>query len=230
MDISPLVVPTLSEISKTKVSWGALGSPDFMDIWILGCGPSLDDVEIPPNVLTIGTNDTYLKYWSPIYVTTDANALRRDYPENKAQAIIHYTAINPERPIPPIDRIAGRPLESIYKPERCSLRKSGAFAAWVAVNCFKATRLHFIGFDMEISRGHFKDALTRVGWERTYTAQRERLADICKDIEAHIWIKDRFVPVSVLPVIIREALPGHTAPRFDKRHFVRIPLPANKRK
>ncbi len=201
-----------------------------MDIWILGCGPSLDDVEIPKDVLTLGTNDTYLRHWSPIYVTTDVNALRRDYPENKAQALIYFTAINPERPIPPIDRISGRPLESIYKPERCNLRKSGVFAAWVAVNCLKATRLHFIGFDMEASRGHFAGALTRVGWERTYTAQRERLADICKDIEAHIWIKDRFVPVSVLPVIIREALPGHTAPRFDKRHFVRIPLPANKRK
>ena len=166
-----------------------------MDIWVLGCGPSLGEVQIPPDVFTIGINDSYLHHWSPIYVTTDANALRRDYPENKAQALVYYTGINPERPIPPIERLPGRPLDSVYKPERPSLRKSGVFAAWVAVKCFKATSIHFIGLDMEIRRGHFSGALERVGWERTYGAQRKRLRDICTDIEAYIWVEDHFAPV-----------------------------------
>ncbi len=201
-----------------------------MDIWILGCGPSLGEVSIPPDVLTIGTNDSYRHHWSPVYVTSDAQSLRRDYPENKAQAIIYYTAINPARPIPPIDILPGRPLEPIYKPERPSLRKSGVIAAWVAVNCFKATRLHFIGFDMEASRGHFTGAIERTGWERTYGAQRMRLRSICADTEAYIWVQDHFAPVDALPVTCREALPGHKEPIFDKRNFIQTSLPASARR
>ncbi len=161
-------------------------------------------------------------------MTTDANALRRDYPENKAQALIYYTGINPERPIPPIERLPGRPLDSVYKPERPSLRKSGVFAAWVAVKCFKATSIHFIGLDMEMRRGHFSGALERVGWERTYGAQRKRLRDICENIEAYIWVEDHFAPVDSLPVTVREVLPGHKEPLFDKRNFVLRSLPADK--
>ncbi len=176
-------------------------------------------------MLTIGTNASYLHHWSPIYVTTDANALRRDYPENKARALIYYTAINPEKPIPPIERIPGRPLESIYMPERSALRKSGVFAAWVAINCFKATRVFLLGFDMEFSRGHFKSATKRVGWERTYATQRLRLREVCKDTEAHIWIQDHFAPVEALPVTVRKVLPGHGEPLFDNRHFALRRLP-----
>ncbi|GAG44928.1 unnamed protein product, partial [marine sediment metagenome] len=52
-----------------------------MDIWVLGCGPSLAEVPIPPDVFTIGVNNSYKHHWSPVWAGGDFRALRRDYTE-----------------------------------------------------------------------------------------------------------------------------------------------------
>ncbi len=171
-----------------------------MDAWVLGCGPSLAEVEIPRDALSIGTNNSYERVWSPIYATSDKDALKRDYPY-KSRALLHIAAIDPERPEVDVERVADRPLEYITRPERPMLRKSGVFAYWIAKHIFKADRVMLVGFDMETSIGHFDGREAPNGDTQNYFAQRERLRKLHDQYggETWIWLLDRFIPLQNLP-------------------------------
>lgn len=165
---------------------------------MLGCGPSLTEVQIPQDVFTIGINNSYKHHWSPVWCGTDLRALRRDYKvEDAKRPLVWFTAIHPPRV--GVHEVPGRPLIEIPLSERISLRKGGAFAYWVAVNIFKATRVHLIGFDMESDCRHFDDLDKTL--TQTYVSQRYQLVQIQKasQVESWIWIKGGFHPVESLP-------------------------------
>lgn len=167
-----------------------------MDVWVLGCGPSLKEVNIPPDVFTIGTNSSYKVHWSPVWAGTDLRALRRDYAvEDHERPLVWFAGIDPARV--GVRLRPGRPLVSILRPERPSLRKAGVFAYWLACEVFKASRVHLVGFDMETRPSHFDDAR----FSDTYVSQRFQLKEIQEKsgVESWIFLIDRFVPVSSLP-------------------------------
>lgn len=171
-----------------------------MDIWVLGCGPSLREVCIPPDVFTIGTNNSYKQHWSPIWAGTDIRALRRDYQEIEVhnRPLMWFSAIDPDRI--KLDREPGKPLEFIQRPERPSLRKAGVFAYWVACHVFRASRVHLIGFDMEAAPVHFDDG-KQSDW--SYESQRFQMLEIQRkyDVETWIWLTgdEIFYPLKALP-------------------------------
>lgn len=167
------------------------------DVWVLGCGPSLRDVEIPEGVIRIGTNNSYETVYSPIYATSDKDALKRDYP-HLSRALAHFAAIDPQ--MVGVPRVAGRPLEYIPRPERPMLRKSGVFAYWLALQCFKAERVHLVGYDMETAIGHHHGRPAERETDN-YFAQRKRLKKLHKEfgVPTWIWLIDRFISIDALP-------------------------------
>ena len=169
-----------------------------MDIWVLGCGPSLGEVQIPPDVLTIGVNNSYKHHWSPIWAGGDLRALKRDYNAIKDtdRPLIYFTSIDPKRVL--VKTRPGRPLEHILRPERPKMRKGGTFAYWLACNVFKATRVHIIGCDMETNPKHF-DSDGASDWN--YAPQRHHMKEIQKasGVESWIFISGEWMPVSMLP-------------------------------
>ena len=169
-----------------------------MDIWVLGCGPSLSEVSIPPDVLTIGVNNSYKHHWSPVWAGGDLRALKRDYAdiEDTDRPLIYFSSIDPKRVFVKVR--PGRPLEFISRPERPNLRKGGTFAYWLACNVFKATRVHIIGFDMETNPKHF-DGDKLSDWN--YAPQRRNMKAIQKasGVESWIFIDGSWMPVAMLP-------------------------------
>ncbi len=112
---------------------------------MLGCGPSLRDICIPPHAFSIGVNNSYLKHWSPIYATCDSKALKRDV--NRAHALSYYSAVNPKK--------VGVERKDVVFFEGLRVARSGTFAYWLALQCFKATKVYLAGFDMDFRQGHF---------------------------------------------------------------------------
>lgn len=169
-----------------------------MEVWVLGCGPSLAEVQIPQDVFTIGTNNSYKHQWSPIWAGTDLRALRRDYNdiEDNQRPLLYLSAIDPARV--GVKPRQGRPLVYIPHGERVTLRKAGVFAYWAALRLFGATQVHLIGFDMEANATHFdSDALTN----QTYISQRYQLVKLQKEygVPSWIWIDNKFYPIADLP-------------------------------
>lgn len=117
-------------------------------MWVLGCGPSLNEVCIPPHVFTIGVNTSYLKHWSPIYTTCDSAALRRDY--GRAAALHYISGIRPEK----VD-LHGR--KDIEYSGYITIARSGTLAYWAALKLFKADFVKLVGFDMDWKQGHFNE-------------------------------------------------------------------------
>lgn len=169
-----------------------------MDVWVLGCGPSLAQVEIPSDAFCIGTNNSYKQHWSPVWAGCDLRALRRDYAiADSLRPLVWLTAIDPKRVS--VKETPGRPLIHIPLQERIQLRKAGVFAYWAAIALFKATRVFLVGFDMEGDCRHFDQPGKRL--TQTYIAQRYQLVQFQKEtgVESWIWIEDSFHPVKSLP-------------------------------
>ena len=169
-----------------------------MECWVLGCGPSLTEVQIPQDVFTIGINNSYKHHWSPVWCGTDLRALRRDYKvEDAKRPLVWITAIHPERVS--VREVPGRPLIEIPLAERVSLRKGGVFGYWAAIYLFGATKVHLVGFDMESDCRHFDRPDEKLA--QTYIAQRYQLAEIQKasGVESWIRLKGAFYPVESLP-------------------------------
>lgn len=124
----------------------------------MGCGPSLGAVPIPSHVLTVGTNLSYLKRWSPIYVTCDSGALKRDF--GAAGALIYYSGIRPEK----VD-LGGRGIEHI---RIIPMARSGTLAYYVA-NLLRPERIRLLGFDMDWEQGHFHEEGVRPVDYETHT-------------------------------------------------------------
>jgi hypothetical protein len=169
-----------------------------MDCWVLGCGPSLTQVQIPQDVFTIGINNSYKHHWSPVWCGTDLRALRRDYKVDVPyRPLVYLTAIDPVRV--GVHEVPGKPLIQIPLAERVTLRKGGVFGYWAALKLFGATRVHLLGFDMESDCRHF-DAPEHV-LDQTYVSQRYQLVQLQKQfgVESWIWHRGGFFPVESLP-------------------------------
>jgi len=132
-----------------------------------------------------------------VWAGVDLRALRRDYAVgDEKRSLMYFSAIDPARvhvkPVP------GRPLEFILRPERPTLRKAGVFAYWLAAQVFEATRVHLVGFDMEMSPGHFDSTAPS---DPSYLGQRRQIREIQDEFHLETWIflGGAFRPFGSLP-------------------------------
>ncbi len=195
-----------------------------MECWVLGCGPSLTEIQIPQDVFTIGINNSYEHHWSPVWCGSDLRALRRDYKVADAKRpLVWITAIHPPRV--GVHEVPGRPLIEIPLKERVQLRKGGVLGYWAAIHLFGATRVHLVGFDMESDQRHFDRPDKKLS--QTYISQRYQMVQIQKasGVESWIYLKGQFYPVEALPTTGYEVRGVHYIGPGEMDVSKGIPLP-----